>query len=272
MDEPIQEPWRWILPQPGTVRVENGYIEVEPGHWEFYNPFDITNLPNTFAKVDGEKALISFVQQYGLLGYSGLSADPRGPYEGDLVEWALSHARAVRFALRLIKALSSGPEVKGLLEESITSIPMRSIFPEAPADLIATGHTFPEGLGYKFIPYAAQEWSNNFQHLAPQMLAYLVNNNTRGVRRQVVYKVPPGLQIQLSARGLIEVIWHQVGEMAVMDWHQEGSGLNQCRECGLLFLVTDRRQEFCPKAAVPGDRTGSICGARYRQRKKRGGA
>lgn len=269
VDNLIQEPWRWIAPQPGMVRVRDGRIEAEVGCWELYNPFEIPNLPNAFAKVDGQKALVSFVQQYGLLGYSRPS-DALAPYEGDPVEWDLAHARAVRLALRLIQARNSANEVKALLEESITTIPMSKVMPTAPAGGKMVGHTFPLGQEYGFTLYNKEQWSKEFQHLLPQMIAYLVNANTSGVCHQLVYH-PPLLNIQLTARGLIEVIWHQVGEMAVMAWHQNGTGLGSCKECGLPFIVTDKRQEFCPKAAVPGERTGSVCGARYRQRKKRGG-
>lgn len=266
MDDLIQEPWWWNAPQPGAVRVRDGKIEVEAGCWELYNPFDIPNLPNTFAKVDGQKALVVFVQEYGLLGYAGLSED-RDPLEGDPVEWDLAHARAVRFALRLIQARNSASEVKALLEQSVTTIPMNAVIPTAPAGLEAVGHTFPQGQEYRFTLYNEEQWSKEFQTFVPYMLTTMVNGNTCGVRHRLCYQ--PILHIQLIAEALIEVIWHQVGEIAVMAWHQNGSRIRSCKECGLPFIVTDKRQQFCPKAAVPGERTGSICGARYRQRNRR---
>ena len=261
-DSQIEKIWLWTHPDPGAVWLEDATVFVNPGHWELYNPFNVTNLPNALAKVDGENALLSFIQDHGLLGYSGLAEDPRGPFEGDPISWALEHARAARLALRLIQAKDSNEKTRSLLEQSLATAPLNLAIPSAPENAVATGHLWPVGIEHRFILY------QHSQYIAPQVIAFLVNANTKGVRRQLAYdgKI---LQSQLAARALIEVIWYRLGEMAVSAWHDQATALRTCKECGLLFTVTDRRQQFCPKATVPGTRASSLCGSRYRKRKSR---
>jgi hypothetical protein len=221
----------------------------------------------------------------------------RGPYEGDPVEWILSHARSVNFALELItearlqraeaelaaeekkaginraldKALVEG-RVRALVEKNITIIPFNTVVSNAPDGAKASGHMWPIGTSNEFAQYSAATWADNFEHLIPQMLSNVVNKNTAGVRPQLMYsgEGPNGLQLQFSANALVEVVWYKVGEMAAMAWQRDGAGLRSCKACGRLFIVTDRRQMFCPKNSLPGQQIGSSsCGSRYRQRENR---
>jgi len=66
--------------------------------------------------------------------------------------------------------------------------------------------------------------------------------------------------MKLGARGLIEIIWLLVRDMAL------GGELRRCEECGAPFLVTDRRQRYCPPD-LPG--TNSRCAARAQKRRQR---
>lgn len=259
-----QEPWRWIQPQPETVVVADGVVTVNQGYWDFYNPLALSNLPNALAHVETEKDAAAFVQRFGLLGYSGLADNPMGPYEGDPVGWMRAHARAVNFALKLIEATGDTAKATGLLQEFSATVPLADLYDGAPAGSEAVGHIWPVGIEKRFIPFSLNEtWRENFHHLIPQILAHVVDGNTQGVRPGLSYSGET-LTLQFQANALIEIIWYKVGEMAV-----SRAELRTCEECGTLFVVTDRRQRFCPKDTLPGQRGGSVCCERNRKRRQR---
>lgn len=316
----ISEPYKQRIPNPGRVFTENGLVffgrtlgdYLGGGRW--YDPFDYPNLPNALARVYTEKDVVDFVQAYGMLGYRRTEL-PEGEktyrgFFGEPVDWILSQARTVRFALRIINALQF-PGDAVLLD--VLKTECREIRQPSPAEWEAalsavdddqtplasyvmeslrsklfgfsalnhggfigsytvtvgskTVETGPLGL-LSYVPPEAAGRPHATRKHAQELLAFMINQNTAGIKRYLVVK-DGKLTLRLGAWGLIEVIWHHVGEAALVAQHRntagnvKSSGIRECEECGTPFLLTDQRQRFCPNP-FGGP---SLCGNRNRQRR-----
>jgi hypothetical protein len=247
------------------------------GSLEDFDPFDYPNLPNAFAKVDNEASAVAFAKKYGLLGYLLLAEDTAtglvpqslatfGRSDGEPsepVEWFLAHAAAVRFVLRLIKGLQDGDErgLGVLIDREAISMRL--------GKKTVKGHVAPvrnevEVRPDSFISYLSDPTPSQW---AVAWIAFMVDGNTQSIRR-ILTPFQSTLWTGLYVKSLIEAIWYQVGEMALLSQEQDGKAVRACKECGTLFVVTDKRQQFCPGDAWSA---GSLCGARSRMRKTRKG-
>lgn len=273
-EEDVQ--WDWKRPLPGTVRIESEVIKIEPGEWKSYRPFEFSSLPNALAKADHKEAALAFVQKYGLLGYSGLEVDSahvdrENPYEGDPLSWFLAQASTVRFALHLLAMLRDSDEaaLAGWIKAQMISVPLKRFIPSAPSEKYKTAaHLFAIGTETVLNPLKEpQQWEGAHDVLAMQLVEYLVNANTVGVRRRLfVGPFEKKVRAQFSARALIEAIWYLVGEAALSPQEGRFSGVRFCEECGTPFIVTDKRQRYCPGDELSG---ASLCGSRARMRRRR---
>ncbi len=271
--------WQWMQPFPDTVKIEADIIKVTPP-WQFYYPLEVPSLPNALAKIDHKEAAVAFVQKYGLLGYSGLGQDPihletskYRPYEGDPLSWFLAQASTVRFVLNLIVMLQNNDEraLNDWIMAQAVSIPFKVFDPSAPKEVRIPAHVLAEGQEVVHMHYSEEgppcETYNFGIDWALSLIAFLVNVNTYGFRRRLVhYYTKKRLVPGLSARALIEAIWYMVGQAALSLPKSKLPVIRLCEECGTPFLVTDRRQRFCPG---DGFSRGSLCGARYRMRRSR---
>lgn len=234
-------------------------------------PFEIPNLPNALARRSSPDAALRFVEIYGLLGRDNLLPEEQR-VGGDPVAWFVDQAATVRLVLSLIEALQEPGEsrLRSILEPWRVSPPVedaasgavpKSAYAVAIGprrELIVIGHQFDPPRAVVPSPVAE----------AAMLVSVLINRNTEGVRRVVMPGPPDGPFLQgFHARALVEVVWHHVGSMALAVHGGGGKMVRLCEECGTPFLVTDRRQRFCPPEY--GSRQ-SLCGARARWRRLHG--
>jgi hypothetical protein len=108
--------------------------------------------------------------------------------------------------------------------------------------------------------------------LARRAVADMVKANTVGVRQELS-SLDGRLVYVWSAAALIEAVWQHVATWALEV--EAGGELRRCKECQRLFLVTDKRQEYCPPfpSAEKRKRGLSTCGyvARKKRQRQRGG-
>lgn len=275
----------------GEAIVDRSYkLSVKQFNNLLYDPMDCPNLPNAFAKVIDGKTAIRFVENWGLLGYTRL----QHMAEAEPLVWVLRQARSVRFILNLVEKLHTRG---GYLEELISFLKRESVNREGvqfrhsrhryifgvydlafDADYLAKGFFAPAGLSPDETQslllgrtnYGSAKLTDGalVKELAYGVIAACVNGNTVNMRR--FFDDRDGkLNNCMTYKALIEVIWHQVGDIVLQI--QEGKEMRVCDECQTPFLVTDGRQRFCPSLETedPYSWRQSACGLRYRQRKHR---
>ncbi len=275
----VGKEWRWAKPiarktEMENVKVLNGYVFYNQ-EWEPWHPFRYSNLPNQLAKIESTEKIVSFVEKYGVLGYQALIKDNPGTDTytlGDPIDWFLQQAKTVKFALQLINAIQEETEeenLKKLIYSTQIQVPLKMFLKNTPEKLTANAHCFAQGPEITFITIEQpKKWEGIHRSLAIQMVSHLVNSNTKGVNRTIGLKEEGFTPVEpyqfahtINSRSLIEAIWYQVGDTAL---NSQGKGTRICKECGLPFVVTDKRQQFCPD-----DYSGSLCGLRYRVRNSR---
>lgn len=107
-----------------------------------------------------------------------------------------------------------------------------------------------------------EEGREDLKKHARSIVVDLVNSNTVGLRTGLdADSEKEGFHLKLRAAALIEIIWMHVRDAAL------GGTLRRCADCGTPFLVTDKRQNFCPPD-LPGGK--SRCAARSLKRRQRG--
>jgi len=263
-----------------------------------YDPFKQRNLPNAFAKVKDAKSAIRFVERYGFLGYaslkSGLDADDQRWQEDeeDLLPWILGQADTVRFALDIIGMLEHGTlrELRNTLKSRQVSLTESEITEQLQKlPIVGWGAEGPPNVTFRYnctigletLDHYYSAWKTRGRFMtwdedrvrshAAELLTALVNRNTAHVRPVFFCEGNDRLQMTYDYRALIEVIWHHIGNMAMMS--QEGTGvrIGVCHECGSLFVASRRPREghpeFCPPEMYEGK--GSRCGLRHRMRERR---
>lgn len=267
------------------VEVRGGVIVAKRLYARPYRASDKPNLPNVFARIvaGGEKAAeeraVEFVRRYGPIGYVSLWVrEHKTPWpaevpKGDPLAWVLGQARSVRFCARLIESLSN-LDARGvvrvlrenLVERSVTELGIQSDDPEVKEQVFSWIEGIKRTDQFVWLGRAANAREKVFA-MARQLIVAMVNGNTQGVRPRALRIAPSGrLEPAVVAPTLIENIWWKLGEWALTAEARGERGLVRlCKECGTPFLVTDRRQEFCP--GPPGQ--GSTCGYRYRKRRLR---
>lgn len=276
----LRKEWVWNKPIASpdgagraTVKVENGRIFYAQ-RWSVYHPLNFPNLPNRLAHAESTTGAVKFVESYGILGYHSLIAEQSDDElftTGDPLGWFLHQAKTVRFALQIINALQENKteeQLSDLINNEMMLVPMKVLVKDTQEETKGPAHCFAEGADIVFRPALDREGKHNL--IAFQLVCHLININIQNAVRTIGIKtkrsVPTEQYIftqQFAFRSLIEAIWYMIGDAAV---NLNRRGVRICQECGLPFIVTDKRQKFCP-----GDpfSSGSLCGGRNRIRRYR---
>lgn len=220
-----------------------------------YSPLVHPEIVTEIAKLHegDESRVVAFARTWGLLGY------PRDLAEGDPLPWVWAHARGIRMVLDLHFYLQSG-DYEGL-SRFLDSYPRRSL-PSEPAEaaiLLSTGG--PSGILEQRLPWVVIAPSE----MAREAIAAIINPNLRELHYELHTGTEgEGLRRVLAFRSPIALAYWHLAEMSTGD-----SPLVRCKECGAVFVRTDKRQRFCPPPPGWAGKTGSICGARSRKRRQR---
>jgi hypothetical protein len=276
----------WWIAKPGTIKVEDETIYarlMSPGHGKcFYDPLEVPALPNLLAKVTNRDSAIEFVDRFGLLGYSGLKSATNQSvhdfgvpidwfewlklaWKGDPLSWFLSHASTVDLVLRLIVHLSTGNE-DGISQLLRSRMVYADGMVEGDKTERVAGLVLAQGSEVRFRPISLDgAVSGQHSAMAAELIVNLVNSNTQFVRNRLQLSFDKDdIWSSISFVALIEAVWYLVGQAAAK---ARFSGIRLCEECGAPFIVTDKRQRFCPGGV--GYSSSSTCGTRSRKRRQR---
>ncbi len=200
---------------------------------------------------------------------------------GDPLQWVYAQASSVALALELVAALGEGaadPKVEEILRRHS---PYR--LPEAIYRRAGGGSLF-QRIAYqriqdgrdvvflvtlrvaKLADVREQLYMGSTpRDLARSIVVDLVNENSPEVHQTLTWNTTTGRFVfRRSAPSLIQVIWWHVASVAVAP--ELESRVRLCELCGTPFIVTDRRQRFCP----PEGSGRSRCAALHQKRKERG--
>jgi hypothetical protein len=282
--------------------VDSGFVRPQGAPVRWYFPIAARGAISEFAAVTpgSERDALRFIRRWGLLGWYGIKHGDGGGADsgGDPIVWVWTHAHGVRVALDLCRLLRHGDEMA--IEDYIDSLRVTERQAEAAiqlggllkqadpyieldsgvkADIISLGRlAFGASAGgedYGLIlgrreGLAVLRPSANpgepFASIARRLVANIINPHLRGVFPALAYEFNDHhngvltLQRQYRFDSLVSMIYHHIADVAV------GGRVVICQECGLPFVQTDRRQQFCPKP--PGARE-SHCAARFHQREYR---
>ena len=271
----LERPFVWFRRQ--AVRMKGDFL-LATGLGEPYHPFEKghRNLPNAFAHVTDPESARDFVEECGLLGYDVLWHREHQGTEvdtppGDYVPWVLGQANTIRFALGLMDALATNNPATA--QEVLDAHQVVVSDSDFPAEMTRVGAIpFPIHPIYKgahlahSMYFPTQAETGDSLLLARRAVAGMVSGNTVGVAQRMT--VFGGHLVSVnSADALIEVVWQHVANWALEV--EAGGELRRCEKCQRLFLVTDKRQKYCPPfdSAEKRKRGLSTCG--YAARKKR---
>jgi hypothetical protein len=277
-----------------------------------YDPFEQPSLPNALGKVKDERSVLDFARHHGPLGYASYKGEPPAANEdgnpelevvwrydlskvGDPLEWVYAQARSVRLVLELLEAMTDGRDLR--IETIFRKycpyrLPHGALAPDEPLS--------SQRLCYQRVDPASQDFVGGTPpiaylvtlpvargdsvgdrlyvatspiDLAVSVAADLVNENTSGVHHMLEWD-PRTAKFVLAqgAASLIEGVWWHVASVAVAGDRQ----VKLCELCSAPFIVTDRRQRFCPAGYDYDPRTNrtrrgrSKCAALHQKRKERG--
>ena len=277
----------WPVNQDYTVK--DGRLCATGDEVRRYDPLADEHIVTEFGKLyDGDKnAVVEFAGRRGLLGWGVVGTPQAGsdpdwvsePEGTDPISWVWGHARNVRIVLDLYRYLQqkdhdgltsfldtfSGLALSEIEEIERARDPWST--PSVPAlgtkegmIIIMHQHSslpikFPRGQPAKAAERIIEEIINpNLGHLGMVW---------RGLQYQV-YTDPLHLVLECPCP-LAAIYWHLANIVT------GGRTVARCQDptCSALFVVTDRRQRYCPPPAVWKGTTGSLCAARHRKRRQR---
>ena len=264
---PVWPAYRWTL---GREFIE----PILPATPKLYVPAARTELPGLVYRLyEGDTdAVMSFVQEYGLLGYGplelrsqskveamarkalawiGLSREPRSGW-AEPVGWVFAHARGVRLVMDGLLALREGNEeaARGLVQRVLPDPKTRVGTRRPPAYEMGGGAGF-----IRFDLTDKPEPGSPLETLASIVATVLEWN---------LYDLAPAVRVGTAG----EVEWKPWSPALITTVYRMLATypVARCQECGLPFVVTDPRQRFCPPRM--GERE-SRCAMRHRQRDRR---
>ncbi len=261
---------KWLWAKAEAVKAEDGIIKVvRPG--ATYHPLDMPGLPNALAKVTSVEHAIRFAKNYGLLvgKHKGKGPDER-PVNGDPARWFIDEAAQVEYVMRLIEMLGHKDEFR--LYEFMNAEPSAGVSrlfkwaEEKQARKKVVLATTPDETvqlsGYRRYGSHQGAMSSGFSDTeddAQRIVSTIINTYTEHTRR-IIRSTDEGLVGVFTPVTLLGAIWWLIGDAAIAG----PDSIRLCEECNTPFIVTDKRQHFCPP---PPDSAASACGIKSRRRR-----
>lgn len=235
------------------------------------------------------RAITAFYRRYGRLGFAELR-DPEQhfPEHGEPLGWIVAEAHTAAFAVALLDNVNN-EDVRGL-ERALDSRLRRLPEPQSGTERSLPGRSVPylvarrvrshggavdlrepfvgdERFWYDesaFYRRMSEQERDLFAH-GGQIAADLVRAHLAFLQYTFIYRDGRFLELPIGGP-LLRAIWLQVKATAT-----QRLTVRRCRECGAQFVVTDKRQNYCP-ALQPGGKSPCLTRAQMRrQRHQQGG-
>ena len=220
---PVATEARWWR---GPARLEDGWLVLDAERAEAYHPIEERDLLYDVAAIGTPREAVEAVERYGLLWTRADGDDPRERF----ADWE-RELNKVRGALNIHRLLY---EARQGSREAVT-------------ELGQYRETIATALGAE----RESEGGDELRAAASQLLALAVSSGLEGVEERVVADVTldlgdgqagaPG-RFRLSAQPphLLGFVYHALA-MAVVGSHPA----RRCGECGRVFPLGDKRQQYC---------------------------
>ena len=274
----------WPVNEDYTVM--NGRLRATGHEIRRYDPLADEHIVSEFAKLyeGDENAVVEFARRRGLIGW-GVIGEPIPvagvPEDTDPLSWVWGHARNVRMVLQLYRYLQRNDH--GGLASFLDTYSERALS-EIEGEI--------ERAGGRWIPpmsvpasFGTEEGMIIVMHQHSSLpIMFPRGEPAKAAERIIAEIIDPNLGHSILWMGLQYRVYtdplHLVLEcpflLAAIYWHlanivTAGRTVARCQDptCGALFVVTDRRQRYCPPPAVWKGTTGSLCAARHRKRRQR---
>ena len=249
-----------------------------------YFPIAKPGLVSGIAKLQpgDERAVLTFVRRWGLLGY----ATPRSFPRSDPLIWIWAHASGIRAVLKLRRLLQQGDDEQ--LSEYLDSCRVTDRMLDAQerlTSLLRPGQASKalEHVDQLFRIQSSDEWlapcpmliygigdqiactgwpeRGNIRQAARRIMADIINPNMVGVYRELwLTEDSSGLEIRRVWDSPLSVAYWHLGELVA------GGRVEECEHCHNLFVQRRRDQRFCPPPPFTSE---SSCASAFRQRKRR---
>lgn len=233
------ESFSWLR---GPARNNSGWLELDRDRATEYSPSpEDTTILTDLTGVRTPADAIAFIKEHGLLFSGPEATDFREPFQ----EWE-PHVAIIRAAIRvhlLLNRVVKGPgeaEAMGDLRRHWEPVFQRGV---------GTDATWSDELLLRYASgFVGEAVSHGLSGVAEGVVSLSVDDPT----------VPVNVFVQSpQAQNLLGVVYHELAMLIVGQ-----VPLEECGECGRLYVVEDKRQRFCSKK----------CGgrARYRRWKEEG--
>lgn len=242
-----------------------------------YMPMARPELPAELAKVSTEREVLTFVERYGLLGYTqawrleeaaGMATlysggeqakQPSAP--GDPVGWVIAHAQTVKLLLDLIGSLDK----EAALREQIESLTVERTQSGGThiSNVIVTrvarrGYLRPSQMEMRPTPP---------REAALWIISHVLDRNLTGVSRELVVEYHDdgqrGFTSLFTFCNLMDCVYWHLADAVVGGW------VRRCAypRCGAFFVAKSKRTKYCPPPI--GNQSVSPCMNRHKQQSYR---
>ncbi len=271
----------WPVNQDYTVK--DGRLGATGDEVRRYDPLADENIVTEFAKLhDGnENAVVEFARRRGLLGWEVIGEphpEAMVAESTDPISWVWGHARNVRMVLTLYRYLQRNDHDG--LASYLDTYSERALSEIEEIERARAPWSTPSvpALGTKEGMIIIMHQHSSLPFKFPR------GEPAKAAERIIAEIIDPNLGHSILWMGLQYRVYtdplHLVLEcpflLAAIYWHlanivTAGRTVARCQDptCSALFVVTDRRQRYCPPPAGWKGTTGSHCAARHRKRRQR---
>jgi hypothetical protein len=246
-----------------TYRAESGLLLVEGDAVLTYELLGSTTRPSTsllteFARlpVGGQQALAAFSRTWGLIGEHASGDGPNvttadGSDQPEHIQWIWNHVLSVRVLLELAWHLRHASSFD--IEQFVLST--FSLVTEAKPSSTAALEMSVGGDPHRWVITTERDAVDTISEFLEESLTRVLQTS---VHHSVVGRP---LKLRPMAHGPLGAIYWTLAEIV-------GGSLDvrRCDECSRVFVMTDRRQRFCPPPVGRSRRATSLCGDRFRRR------
>ena len=211
-----------------------------------YKPVKNYEIPGEILKLreKSTKDLIMFCKRYGDCGLeenkNKIKIDPE-------IDWIWTHAKTISFILTLSYYFQQ-KDVSGIRKTIVQN-----------CDYEPGNHQIQFDAAIQFsVKRIAWSYSEDFVQLASIIISDIINQNISNVTRVARLNETNSNDRNYTFASLFDVAYWQILDTI------EGGEIRKCDECDSPFIVTNKRQKFCPKLEF---QSASNCALLFRQKR-----